>query len=233
MELFLILFRHTFYTTLDCLQTGKITMYKSDPFTHTLWLEKPTHATFSDPGYWITSKYQPAPFGQNQDSVIEKRAPSYTARRDEIQDFDRLITGQSQAYYRAEALYRAVRFAGQISILLSWLVHRPDHLIDASQILPNSVDTCQDKCLQIVPIKHIVASLGESHNFDSAFNPLQDRYRSRWTDIAAHWLLGDYLPPVELIQVQKVYIVHDGHQRISVACALGQDDIEANVMLVM
>lgn len=208
-------------------------MNKSSPFMHTLYLEKPTCVTASDPGYSVASKYRLAPLGQNQDKAIEKRAPSYAARRNDIQDFDRLVTEQSQAYYRAEALYRAVRFAGQLSILLSWLARSPDHLIDATHLLPGSVDTCQEKGLQIVPIKLIVASQGESHDFDSAFNPLQDRYRSSWTDIAALWLLGDYIPPVELIQFQQVYIVRDGHQRISVACALGQDIIEANVMLVM
>jgi hypothetical protein len=208
-------------------------MNKSSPFMHTLYLENPTCATSNDPGYRVASKYRTAPLGQNQDSAIENRATTYAARRDEIKDFDRLVTELSQAYNRAEALYRAVRFAGQISILLSWLVRSPDHLIDASHLLPGSVDTCQDEGLQIVPIKLIVASQGESHDFDSAFNPLQDRYRSRWTDIAALWLLGDYIPPVELIQVQQVYIVRDGHQRVSVACALGQNVIEANVMLVM
>lgn len=208
-------------------------MNKSSPFTHTLYIEKPTCAASSNPGYWVTSKNRPAAFGLNQDPAIEKMAPSCAARRDEIQDFDRLVTQQSQAYNRAEALYRAVRFAGQISVLLSWLVHHPDHLIDASHLLPSSVDTWQDKGLQIVPIKRIVASQGESHDFDSDFNPLQDRYHSSWTDIAAVWLLGGDLPPVELIQIQQVYIVLDGHQRISVACAFGLDDIEANVMLVM
>ena len=208
-------------------------MNKSSSFTHTLCLEKPTHAAHGNLGHRVASTDRPAPFGQNRDLAIEKMAPTCAVMRDEMQDFDRLVSEQSQAYYRAEALYRTVRFAGQISILLSWLARRPGHLIDASHILPSSVDTWQDKDLQIVPIKLIVASREQSHDFDSAFNPLQDRYRSRWTDIAALWLLGDSLPPVELIQVQQVYIVRDGHQRISVASALGQEDIEANVMLVM
>lgn len=87
--------------------------------------------------------------------------------------------------------------------------------------------------MQIVPIQRIVASQGQSRDFDSAFNPLQDRNHSRWTDVAALWLLGDSFPPVELIQVQQVYIVRDGHRCISVVSAFGQEDIEANVMLVM
>jgi hypothetical protein len=42
---------------------------------------------------------------------------------------------------------------------------------------------------------------------------------------------GKPLPPVELIQVGDVYFVRDGHHRISVARALGQRDIGAEVMV--
>jgi hypothetical protein len=42
-------------------------------------------------------------------------------------------------------------------------------------------------------------------------------------------LAGDPLPPVELIQVGSVYFVRDGHHRISVARAMGQQEIEAVV----
>jgi hypothetical protein len=208
-------------------------MNKSSLFTHTLCLEKLTHTASNAPGCMIACKDRPAPPGQNRDSAIEKRAPTYTARWDEIKDFDRLVIEQSQAYHRAEALYRAVRFAGQLSILFSWLVRCPNHLIDASHLLSGSVEPCQEEGLQIVPIQRIIASQGQSHGFDLAFNPLQDRGRSRWTDIAALRLLGDDLPTVELIRLRQAYIVCDGHQRISVACALGQEEIEANVMLFM
>jgi hypothetical protein len=37
------------------------------------------------------------------------------------------------------------------------------------------------------------------------------------------------LPPVALIQVGDVYFVRDGHHRISVARALGRNQIEAKV----
>ena len=39
------------------------------------------------------------------------------------------------------------------------------------------------------------------------------------------------MPPVELVQVRDAYFVRDGHHRISVARALGQRDIEAEVMV--
>jgi hypothetical protein len=40
---------------------------------------------------------------------------------------------------------------------------------------------------------------------------------------------GAHLPPVELTRVGGTYFVRDGHHRISVARATGQDYIEADV----
>jgi hypothetical protein len=54
---------------------------------------------------------------------------------------------------------------------------------------------------------------------------------SRWLRIAAARDQGKVLPPVVLVQVGDVYFVRDGHHRISVARALGQQDIEAQVTL--
>ena len=39
------------------------------------------------------------------------------------------------------------------------------------------------------------------------------------------------LPPVELIQIGDIYFVRDGHHRVSVARAMGQEHIEAEVTL--
>jgi hypothetical protein len=43
--------------------------------------------------------------------------------------------------------------------------------------------------------------------------------------------MGMSMPPVELVQVKDAYFVRDGHHRISVARAMGQRDIEAEVMV--
>jgi hypothetical protein len=47
--------------------------------------------------------------------------------------------------------------------------------------------------------------------------------------IATAGYMGRTLPPVELIQVGDLYFVRDGHHRISVAQAMGQESIEAEV----
>jgi hypothetical protein len=85
--------------------------------------------------------------------------------------------------------------------------------------------------LRTVPINLIRGSQGRSHDFDRDFNPLQAHTKGRWLSVAAAWQRGKQLPPVDLIQVGDFYFVQDGHHRISVAQALGQWVIEAEVTI--
>ena len=80
-----------------------------------------------------------------------------------------------------------------------------------------------------VPIDVIRGSEGRVEGFDAEMWPTDGQSRDRWVSIAAARQRGVQLPPVELIQVGKVYFVRDGHHRISVARALGQAYIDAEV----
>ena len=80
-----------------------------------------------------------------------------------------------------------------------------------------------------VPVKAIRGSEGRTRDFDADFNPLTDNSQDRWVRIYAAQKRGAALPPVELIRVAETYFVRDGHHRISVARALGQEYIEAVV----
>ena len=84
--------------------------------------------------------------------------------------------------------------------------------------------------IQSVPIERIQGSEGRLEDFDNAFNPLHERSRGRWVNVASVRLAGDALPPVELIQSGNIYFVRDGHHRISVAKALGEQYIDAEVI---
>ncbi len=80
-----------------------------------------------------------------------------------------------------------------------------------------------------VPLADIRGSEGRRRDFDARLRPLHNRDEARWVDVAATWLTGDSLPPVELIRVGEVYYIRDGHHRVSVAAALGQQEIDARV----
>jgi hypothetical protein len=83
--------------------------------------------------------------------------------------------------------------------------------------------------LHTVPIEQIQGSEGRSNDFDRDFHPLQDHCMSRWLRVAKARDQDKVLPPVVLVQIGDVHFVRDGHHRISVARALGQLDIEAEV----
>jgi hypothetical protein len=79
-----------------------------------------------------------------------------------------------------------------------------------------------------VPLTMIRGSEGRD-DFDAAFHPLREDMEKRWLGVATAMLRGDALPPVDLIRVGDVYYVRDGHHRISVARAIGQREIDAQV----
>ena len=83
--------------------------------------------------------------------------------------------------------------------------------------------------IRTVAIDQIYGSQDRGCDFDCDFNPLQDHSKERWLSIVNARQRGKALPPVDLVQVGDVYFVCDGHHRISVAHALGQRDIDAQV----
>jgi len=83
--------------------------------------------------------------------------------------------------------------------------------------------------LQVVPISAIVGTVDRERDFDRHFRPTSGRVRSRWEQIASAMRRGEALPPVDLYKIGEIYFVRDGHHRVSVACALGHEDIDAYV----
>jgi len=81
-----------------------------------------------------------------------------------------------------------------------------------------------------VEIKQIQGTEGKAADFDGHFHPKREGSRSRWLQVAIERLRGRDLPPVELVEVDGIYYVRDGHHRISVARSLGQTWIDAEVI---
>lgn len=88
--------------------------------------------------------------------------------------------------------------------------------------------------VQIVSLPQIrgSASPARCHDFDANFRPLRHHNEKRWQGVATARQSGKKLPPVALIQVGEVYFVEDGHHRISVAKARGEQTIEAQVTVL-
>jgi hypothetical protein len=128
-------------------------------------------------------------------------------------------------------LYRRTRDRGRRGQFWSRLTGRPRCLLDLASVEDHcSVQARRDAGLRTVSIDQIRGSESRTRDFDRDFCPLRDHSRERWIGIAAARQQGKALPPVALIQVGGIYFVLDGHHRISVAQALGQQAIEAMVV---
>ncbi len=81
-----------------------------------------------------------------------------------------------------------------------------------------------------VRIAEIIGSEGRARDFDAGFAPLSGRTRDRWVSVALARLRGRALPAVLLVRTEDGYYIRDGHHRISVAHALGEEFVEAEVV---
>jgi hypothetical protein len=136
----------------------------------------------------------------------------------------------SRAYQTARQLYQKVCILGSLRQVWLALTGRSRYLLNQNEMEANySALNRYSAGVQTVPVRQIRGSHGRCRDFDQNFNPLQNHLKSRWLGVAAARQLGKTLPPVELTQVGDIYFVRDGHHRISVARALGQIEIEAEV----
>ena len=132
-----------------------------------------------------------------------------------LQDFKRAVR---QAFWRD---------------LLSWLTRKSNNLLSFDQIRQDLPTKGQYYLgLQVVPLNRIVGSVDRHRDFDRAFLPRYPHLQNRWISIHKAYYEHVSLPPVKLVKMGEVYFVRDGHHRVSVACAWGQDFIDANVIEV-
>jgi hypothetical protein len=90
-----------------------------------------------------------------------------------------------------------------------------------------------DLGVQTIALDTIVGTVDRrSTTFDRAFRPVSDEVRGRWERVAAARRGGIELPPIEVYRIGDLHFVQDGHHRVSVARAFGEETIEARVRIV-
>lgn len=140
--------------------------------------------------------------------------------------------GTEQQWLRtAVAMYDRARTRGRLYRLWSILTRRGGQLLDLGRVEASC--TIHARCyagVQTVPLHMIRGSACRAHDFDSLFHPRRSHNKGRWLNIAVARQMGATLPPVEVVRVGNLYFVQDGHHRISVARALGQTCIDAEVV---
>jgi hypothetical protein len=137
-----------------------------------------------------------------------------------------------RAVLAARQLYDHACSRGRLSRVWRWITRRPRHLLNLTDTEATAhLQTQHYQGRRTIPLKQIRGSEGRSADFDALFYPRQRHTQERWLSVAAARIMALPLPPVELVQVGDDYFVQDGHHRISVARALGEQYIEAEVTI--
>ncbi len=87
--------------------------------------------------------------------------------------------------------------------------------------------------LQTIRLDTIVGTAGSRRDFDRRFRPTTSRVRFRWEQLALAARRGAAIPPIEVYRVGRLHFVNDGHHRVSIAAATGQQVIDAYVTEVL
>ena len=87
--------------------------------------------------------------------------------------------------------------------------------------------------LQTIRLDTIAGTSGARRDFDRCFRPASNRVRFRWERLALAQRRGEALPPIEVYRLGGLHFVNDGHHRVSIAAAAGQQLIDAYVTQVL
>ena len=83
--------------------------------------------------------------------------------------------------------------------------------------------------LQTINLDTIVGTVDSRRDFDRHFRPTSSRVRERWERLALAQRRGESIPPIEVYRIGDLHFVKDGHHRVSIAMATGQQTIDAYV----
>ena len=126
--------------------------------------------------------------------------------------------------------FRIAKFKGQIDRAITAITGRSNQLLDLGTLIEGKNIRCRRYArTRSVNIDHIKGSEGRTKDFDHKFNPLKSHNCDRWLSIASAWQRGTNLPAIDLIKVKDIYVVRDGHHRVSVARYLGCKYLDAHV----
>lgn len=136
------------------------------------------------------------------------------------------VDEQAQARKQASKQFWSVYMRGQVARFWSWLTGQCNQLKSLSEHKNNNGRYAG---LQTVALTQIVGSEEHTGDFDSRFRPLHYSDQDRWAgsrpqcnpdgDAPYNWSRSVLLQP----------FVRDGHHRLSVAYALGQAEVDAQV----
>ena len=87
--------------------------------------------------------------------------------------------------------------------------------------------------VRTIRLDTVTGTVEETRDFDRRFRPTSDRDRERWEQLDLAERDGAVIPPIEVYRIGGLHFVKDGHHRVSVAMATGQEMIDADVTEVL
>jgi hypothetical protein len=111
---------------------------------------------------------------------------------------------------------------------------RRNRLVTVDHVLAETAQVGRRRLgVRPIPVADIVGTVDRIDDaFDGAFRPGLAVSRDRWVRIAESSRRGTTLPPIETYSIEGRHYVRDGHHRVSVARALGQEFIDADVTVI-
>jgi nucleotide-binding universal stress UspA family protein len=126
--------------------------------------------------------------------------------------------------------FRRARRRAEVEMILGRLRGRPAHLVcysDVHDLVTTS--TGQYLGVQDIPLHAVVGSLGRCSDYTRGFLPLRDSDESRWARVSQAVTGSKRLPAIQVYGVSQIYLVADGHHRVSIARQRGMTHIRAQV----
>src|SRR3954447_15096978 len=137
----------------------------------------------------------------------------------------------------AESDFARARRRGNVQRIVAFLRREPD---DVNLILPfdevvRALGMIGRRSLgtQVIELDSVVGTVDRLRSFDRSFNPASPEVRARWQSIAEARRRGEAMPPIDVYRIGEAHFVRDGHHRVSVALAQGDDVIEASVIEIL
>ena len=87
--------------------------------------------------------------------------------------------------------------------------------------------------LRTIRLDTVVGTVEDTRAFDRRFRPTSDRERERWELLDLAERQAAVISPIEVYRIGDLHFVKDGHHRVSVAIATGQQMIDADVTEVL
>jgi hypothetical protein len=142
-----------------------------------------------------------------------------------------VVSNHTLLFNQAITLFNKARWNRLVAIIKAALLRRGTGLLDLAVFPQSRIINQHYSGIRPVSLDQIIGTLGRVGDFDDHFYPRTDRIRDSWISVAMARNQCIPLEPVKLIQVEDSYFVADGHHRISVAQALGETVIDAEITI--